>query len=133
MEDSYYEREADRTKEYHQANTHKISTSKLMSEQSRIRQLFDEDSNFKKVIQIDKYSAIGEVEDGVTNAIGDFEFQAILNISLRAAMRESIFALVARLILVCLMESTVLFAIVTQTCRLMLTMLVSSLPRNFFQ
>ena len=50
---------------------HEISTRKLLSEQSRIRQLFDEDSNFKEVIQIDKYTAIGEVEDGVTNAIGD--------------------------------------------------------------
>ena len=67
----YYERETDRTQEYHQANTHEISTRKLLSEQSRIRQLFDEDSNFKEVIQIDKYTAIGEVEDGVTNAIGD--------------------------------------------------------------
>ena len=72
---SYYEREADRTKEYHQANMHKMSTSKLLSEQSRIRQLFDEDSKFKEVIQIDKYTAIGEVEDGVTNAIGDIEIR----------------------------------------------------------
>ena len=70
-EDSYYTREADRTKEYHQANMHKMSTSKLLSEQSRIRQLFDKDSKFNEVSQIDKYTAIGEVEDGVTNTTGD--------------------------------------------------------------
>ena len=50
---------------------HKMSTSKLLSEQSRIRQLFDKDSKFNEVSQIDKYTAIGEVEDGVTNTTGD--------------------------------------------------------------
>ena len=54
---------------------HKMSTSKLLSEQSRIRQLFDKDSKFNEVSQIDKYTAIGEVEDGVTNAIGDIEIR----------------------------------------------------------
>ena len=70
-EESYYERENDRSKEYHQTNMQKISTSKLLSKRSGIRQSFDEDSTFKEVSQINKSTTFGEVKDEVTNAIGD--------------------------------------------------------------
>ena len=46
-EDSYDEREAERAKEYHQTDMQKMSTSKLLSTRSEVRQAFDGDSTFK--------------------------------------------------------------------------------------